>query len=458
MSRHLHVLNAEGSREHRIDTSGDETTPLLASDLVQSMRGPVGAYIHVPFCEQICPFCPYNKVLHDEERVRSYVDALEREVTRVTARMPKRFTSLYIGGGTPTLCVKNLERVLPLLDVENETAIECLPTHATEARLRELTGLGVTALSLGVQSFSDDVLQHLKRPTTAADNIAALEVARKHIDLLDVDLMFDVAYEDEATFLSDLSRCFDADVDQVSTYPVMRFGYTPFGKSDHLAKREHEALARASEMAEERGYERRSVWTFNRKDAPNYTSITRPFYLGFGAGAASYTGDLFTVNAFNLEQYRAMLSGDDERLPASRAFSMSPLVSAAYAVFWQMYTGRLDTAWVRTHFGRRAFALFRNFSKMMARLDLLDTLDDDVFTLTPAGYDRYHDLERWVTYHFIEPLWKEMMAQHDVDGGAASLGAGWLRLSGRDGIDPVWEVAKRFLHDGTAPPRASEKR
>jgi oxygen-independent coproporphyrinogen-3 oxidase len=85
-----------------------------------------------------------------------------------------------------------------------------------------------------------------------------------------------VAFETPETVLRDLERCFRYGVDQVSTYPLMRFGYTPFGKAPHDARAEHDVLRRASDLAERWGYERRSVRTFNRRGSPSYTSITRP--------------------------------------------------------------------------------------------------------------------------------------------------------------------------------------
>ena len=92
-------------------------------------------------------------------------------------------------------------------------------------------------------------------------------------------------------------------MDQVSTYPLMRFGFTPFGAARHDRTREHEVLAEATRLAEQAGYERRSVWTFNRPDSPSYTSITRRRFIGLGAGASAFLGRDFLVNHFGVETY-----------------------------------------------------------------------------------------------------------------------------------------------------------
>ncbi|HQZ00249.1 MAG TPA: radical SAM protein, partial [Propionicimonas sp.] len=199
--------------------------------VVAMSDGPVGAYVHVPFCARVCPFCPYNKVVPREGQPERYFDALLTEQRRYldAGAAASGFTSLYVGGGTPTLFPDLLAKVVEGLPVTGERAIEVLPTHGTPERLDALRDMGFTAVSIGVQSFSDEVLRHLRRPHDARDAQAALENAVGRFDLVDADLILDVEYDDahDGMFLRDLVRCFELGVDQVSTYPLMRFGYTP---------------------------------------------------------------------------------------------------------------------------------------------------------------------------------------------------------------------------------------
>ena len=74
---------------------GSELTP---AQVMASFDGPVGAYVHVPFCERICPFCPYNKVVAEEGLARRYFAALRQEVDGYVAARPEPFTSVYVGG------------------------------------------------------------------------------------------------------------------------------------------------------------------------------------------------------------------------------------------------------------------------------------------------------------------------------------------------------------------------
>lgn len=388
----------------RFDTPAAAPT---AEVVLDGFPEPPGLYLHVPFCTSLCPFCPYNKVRYDAHLAERYLTALRRELDLYSAAASAPFGSVYIGGGTPTLCLDQLGELLDTVDATGERAIEVLPNHMTAATATKLQAIGITHVSIGAQSFDHRVLRRLRRPNTVVMNRAALDVAIGRFECVDVDLMFDAGYQDPQVLLDDLRTCFEAGVDQVSTYPVMRFGYAPFGKTDHDRRTEHLALRRAGELAAEYGFERRSVWTFNRIGGPVYSSITRPFYLGLGAGSASYSGHEFDLNHFGIEQYIEPLRRSE--LPIARTAHLGPLQGAAYHLFWQCYTGCLDLDRFHQLFGSQ-----RLLTVLVAALGRLGWLDrhESVAALTPRGYDRYHDLERWVTYHMIEPLWAEMMTEH----------------------------------------------
>ena len=414
------------------------------ADVVALLDGPAGAYVHVPFCDRICPFCPYNKVVPRVGQPERYFQALRAEVGRYLDAGAGGFTSLYVGGGTPTLFPDLLADIVAAIDVTGERAIEVLPTHATPQRLDALAALGFTAVSIGAQSFSDEVLRHLRRPHDAVAAQAAVANAVGRFALVDVDLIVDVEYDDQhaGTFLRDLGACFEAGADQVSTYPLMRFGYTPFGRAKHDRKREHEVLAEATRIAARHGYERRSVWTFNRRNAPAYTSITRRRFLGFGAGSSSFLGRDFLVNHFGVETYIAAVEAGE--LPIARRLHLGAVGGLAYDAFWQAYAGRLCLPALDASY-RGWSALARPALAVLRAGDLVGAGSDGCFPLTPRGFDRYHDLERWVTYHLIEPLWAEMLAEHDREGGRAS----WVApTAARRGL--LWAAVSRLMEQPVA--------
>lgn len=410
---------------------------VVPTTVAAAFDGPLGAYLHVPFCEWICPFCPYNKVLARPDLAQSYFTALNAEVDRYLTVFDRPFTSLYVGGGTPTLYPDYLAPLVERIPVDGERAIEVLPLHGTAHRLDQLLAIGFTAVSIGAQSFHDDVLRHLKRPHDGAQAVAAMHNARQRFDCVDVDLIVDVALEsDMSPFLDDVRRCFDAEVDQVSTYPLMRFGYTPFGTSRHDRRREHEVLREVDALADRMGYERRSVWTFNRVGSAPYTSITRRRFLGMGAGSSSFSGRDFFVNHFGIRTYTDAVAAGE--LPVAKWLHLGKLGGAGYDAFWQAYAGAVSSALLHASYG--GWAGLVTAALEPGRALGYVTRDHGVYRLTPKGFDHYHDLERWVTYQFIEPLWAEMLTEHAAEGSHVP----WARTShARD--SRVWRAAHRVF-------------
>lgn len=423
-----------------------------ATDVVGLLDVPAGAYVHIPFCSWICPFCPYNKVLTSDPLSRPYLTAFRQEVDAVAdahLRAFGPFTSLYVGGGTPTLFPETLNDLVDRLPVTGRRAVEVLPTHATPAGLDRLADAGFDAVSIGAQSFHDPVLRRLGRPHDAAASRAAVAAAVGRFAVVDVDLIVDVAPEGPATdpsaaaFLEDAAECFAAGVAQVSTYPLMRFGYTPFGTGRHARRREHAVLAEVDRIARRSGYERRSVWTFARSGAEAYTSITRRRFLGMGAGAGSVTGRDLLVNHFGLAPYRAAVAAG--RLPVARRFHLGDGGGAAYEAFWQAYAGTLDEGVLRSAYGPAGLLPVR-LATAAARACGLVVPDHGTLRLTPRGYDVFHDLERQVTYRLIEPLWAQLLREHDERAAAApdeGRSVSWAAPDrGRRGA--AWWLARRL--------------
>lgn len=412
-----------------------------AAEVVEAFDGPAGAYVHVPFCMRICPFCPYDKVRAEPDLARRYFLALREEVDTYVSELEAGgrgpFTSLYVGGGTPTLYLDELADLIGRIPVSGERAVEVLPNHATAARIDRLTGMGVTAVSIGAQSFHDEALRRLGRPHDAAMARAAVERVMGRFACVDVDLIFDVAWEDHSGFLDDVRACFALGVDQVSTYPLIRFGYTPFGSAPHDRRREHAVLADVSALAGSMGFERRSVWSFNRRGAPAYTSITRRRYLGMGCGSASFAGRDLWINHFGVATYAEAVEHGE--LPIARWFRLGRWAGAAYDGFWQAYSGRLDRGALERSYGRAMGATVTAALLPFALAGLVQRTPSG-YGLAPRGFDAYHDLEQLVTDRFIEPLWAEMLAARvpaDRRGGWAvpeQTRSGW-----------AWPLARRLF-------------
>lgn len=133
-----------------------------------------GLYLHIPFCHQICPYCPYNKEFYGAAIAERYTAAVLREIERYGALVGSRpVTSFYIGGGTPTTMlhaglVRVLEHIYCTFNVQCSIYMESHPNDLSAANLNTIVSMGVEHLSIGIEALQDRHLRALCRPYTAA--------------------------------------------------------------------------------------------------------------------------------------------------------------------------------------------------------------------------------------------------------------------------------------------------
>ncbi|GAG30388.1 unnamed protein product, partial [marine sediment metagenome] len=158
----------------------------------------LGLYVHVPFCKELCPFCPYYKIKYDASLASKYVDALIKEIHLKSSKVGKKkvATSLYFGGGSPSLVINSLGRVLDAFRehfaIEGNIGIELHPDNVTPSLIAELKDIGFDIVSLGIQSFNEKNLSTLGRKEKS-DNRQKLEmIAKKGFRAIDVDLIFGI--------------------------------------------------------------------------------------------------------------------------------------------------------------------------------------------------------------------------------------------------------------------------
>ena len=196
-----------------------------------------GLYIHWPFCQSKCPYCDFNS--HVAERVdqtrwlKAYLAEIDR-VGRETAG--RRLQSVFFGGGTPSLMDPDtvfaiLDRVRATWSVANdwEVTLEANPGSVETGKLRAFRSAGVNRLSMGVQALNDADLKRLGRLHTAADAIAAFDVARSCYDRVSFDLIYARQDQTPDDWGAELTRALDMAVDHLSLYQLTVEDGTAFG-------------------------------------------------------------------------------------------------------------------------------------------------------------------------------------------------------------------------------------
>lgn len=320
-------------------------------------RGGYLLYAHVPFCEVLCPYCSFNRFPHREDRARSYFRSL-REEMRMIADLGYRFSSMYIGGGTPTVMVDELLATIrlarDLFDID-EVSTETNPNHLIDSVLGPLEG-EVQRLSVGVQSLDDDLLRRMKRFDkygSAKEILKGLEAAQGRIPTFNVDMIFNLPSLTDEILGRDLATLQQLAVDQVTYYPLMvspaveRPLESALGRVDY--RREARQYRLISRTLGER-YRPTSAWAFSRSDATLIDEyiVEHDEYVGLGSGSFSYLGGEIYANTFSLRHYGAAIAAGHPSVDAR--MTLSKLDQLRYRFMMDLFGLRLDKrAWRAKH-------------------------------------------------------------------------------------------------------------
>lgn len=185
-------------------------------------------YFHWPFCLQKCPYCDFNSHVREVIPQARFAAALRHELAWEASRLGRRaLGSIFFGGGTPSLMAPETAaaliedaRRLFVADEALEITLEANPTSVESGKLAEFRAAGVNRLSLGVQSLEDESLRALGRGHSAAEAIAALEMARKIFPRLSFDLIYARPGQSLAAWRRELARALALAADHLSLYQL----------------------------------------------------------------------------------------------------------------------------------------------------------------------------------------------------------------------------------------------
>lgn len=261
---------------------------------------PLALYIHFPWCVKKCPYCDFNShAVRDGIPETAYVDALLQDLQTVLPQVwGRRIISIFIGGGTPSLISpQGLDRLLTgvrtllPLDPEAEITLEANPGTVEAGRFAEFNAAGITRVSLGIQSFDDAQLERLGRIHDSREARAAIELAARHFETWNIDLMYALPQQSLAQAANDLEQALGYAPPHLSCYHLTLEPNTLFHRSPPPLPDE-DASADMQDMIEARladaGYRHYETSAFAKpghrcRHNLNYWSFGD--YIGIGAGA-----------------------------------------------------------------------------------------------------------------------------------------------------------------------------
>lgn len=334
--------------------------------------GGVGCYVHLPFCDRICPYCDFAVARYRERAVVDYLHALHAEIQSVT---PTTIQTLYLGGGTPSALPTGdlrtlLHTMFATFGVSADT-IECTMEANPSRGVADLVAyreLGINRLSIGVQSFVDDELRHLGRDHDSAQAGAYLRAARSAgFDNLSIDLIAGVPGQDESSFERSLRTALDLEPDHVSVYGLTIEAGTPYAAWQTRVPEafpDDDAQAELIELAEDlltrAGMQRYEISNYAR---PGYACAHNIGYwrqrecLAFGMSAAGYRAGARFSNVRDLDAYCQALGAG--RSPRAFEEELSEVARLGEAAMLALRTAEgLQFADLHARFGIDAKAVF----------------------------------------------------------------------------------------------------
>lgn len=285
------------------------------------------AYLHIPFCEHICYYCDFNKVFLKGQPVDDYLQAIDQEMKLTLSQYPTdQLQTIFVGGGTPTSLTEqqlyrfcnSINRNLPKAET-TEFTFEANPGDLTKEKLQIVKDAGVNRISLGVQTFNEELLKKIGRVHKPKDVYQTVENAKNvGFENISIDLIFSLPGQTVQDFEETLTEAFSLDITHYSAYSLIIEPKTVFynllkkGKlptpGEDVEASMYEILM---EEMEKHGFNQYEISNFSRRgfeSKHNLTYWNNEYYYGFGAGAHSYINGIRRSNSGPLKKYIDQIS------------------------------------------------------------------------------------------------------------------------------------------------------
>lgn len=386
----------------------DEVTQVMAEPPVADT--PLGLYLHIPFCRKRCKFC-YFKVFTDQNAkdIEAYVAALCKEIELVSQQpiMGQRpFRFVYFGGGTPSfLSSKQLTSLVDRLraninwDQAEEVTFECEPGTLQENKIKTLKELGITRLSLGVENFTDSVLEENGRAHLSKEVYKSWDwIKAADFDNVNIDLISGMVGETWDNWKYNIAEAIKLSPESVTIYQMELPFNTVYSKdilgekietpvADWPTKREWLNYAFDEFLAA--GYKISSAYTVVKdNDKVNFSYRDNLWQgsdlLATGIASFGHIAGVHYQNKADMKQYQADLM-EHGKLPLGRGFRPSKDQLLIREMILQLKRGYLEVGYFQEKFGVNILDKWQAQFAQHAADEML-TLDDSKVTLTRKGY------------------------------------------------------------------------
>jgi oxygen-independent coproporphyrinogen III oxidase len=288
---------------------------------------PLGIYFHIPFCASVCEFCAFYHEKPYRKDIDCYLDGMNREISLIG--IDQKITTVFWGGGTPgVLSARKLEQlgVILLNFLKNkpvEWTVEMAPSTVKEDKIKVLCDLGVTRISLGVQSFQKELLKQLGRQHNCKQTYKAIDIIRNQGILnLNLDIIISIPGQSKESLLKDLHEAVQISPDHISAYHLSFEENTPLYKRfirEEIRKRTEEEeiilYETTRQTLESNGYAQYEISNYARpgKECLHHLNTWNLYeWIGFGPSACTqYQG----LRYANINHLSAWIKGLEKKTP-----------------------------------------------------------------------------------------------------------------------------------------------
>ena len=287
---------------------------------------PLALYVHWPFCVSKCPYCDFNSHVRAEIDQRQWREALLTDLAHEAQLLPgRRLTSIFFGGGTPSLMEPATVEAVIEAAVQHwqpsdgiEITLEANPNSVEAARFADLALAGVNRLSLGLQSFDDQALAFLGRAHSAREGWRALAIAQKRFRRVSFDLIYGLPGDSESTWSATLAQALSLGTSHLSLYqltiePGTRFAsmvakgaFEPLDADTSAAL--YELTDQMTSAAGLPAYEISNHARAGRESRHNLTYWRYGDYAGVGPGAHGRRGGMRTARHKKPENFLSSIA------------------------------------------------------------------------------------------------------------------------------------------------------
>lgn len=320
----------------------------------------LGMYVHVPFCAKTCDFCAFYQIKPDARAIERYLTGVAQELALIP--LSPKPTTIFWGGGTPGLLMADeLARLGELVRARSdasleEWSVELAPSSVTAERLHVLKELGVTRVSLGVQSFQPALLDALGRQHTRERIFRAYDLIRKvGFGSVNLDLIFAIPGQELDAWLADVRQAVHLAPDHLSTYCLTFEEDTALwvklskGKVKLDSEREAQLYERTWTELEAAGYGQYEISNFSRPGKMckhNLNTWRMQSWVGVGPSAASQQGGWRGTNVADLDLWAQQINQGQRMVEDRAALTPQLLVEDALIFGLRMNEG-VDFRWLK---------------------------------------------------------------------------------------------------------------